>query len=125
MVKPLHMFSGAGAGGEGDKEAEAQAKAMGMSLKEYQLAMRMRENLTNALTAHRSSATSKGGEVEIVYDGNIKPVSVAISDAGLAMDKAQLESDVFSAWQDAIAGAQKAAQQNFQKMQKDITSELS
>ncbi|GMH65977.1 hypothetical protein TrRE_jg10692 [Triparma retinervis] len=116
----LSMFSGAAAGGQADEEAEAQAKAMGMSLKEYQLAMRMRENLAANLNAHRS--TGKSGPVSIVYDGNVKPQGCTIS--SVEGGKEALEKDIMKAWEQAIEGAQKAAQENFQSMQRDVAKEM-
>jgi len=82
--------------------------------------MRMRENLANSLNAHRSTGNS--GPVSIVYDGNVKPISTTITDT--SGDKAQLEKDIVKAWEDAIGGAQKAAQENFQKMQRNVAEEM-
>merc|ERR1719506_2479407 len=74
----LSMFGGAAPGGESNDEAEAAAKQMGLSLKEYQVAMRMQQNLGVALNAHRSEGGKSG--VTVVYDGNVKPVSVALTE---------------------------------------------
>mmetsp|Transcript_18921 Transcript_18921/g.39384 ORF Transcript_18921/g.39384 Transcript_18921/m.39384 type:complete len:157 (-) Transcript_18921:101-571(-) len=119
-ISPLNMFSGAGTGGESDEVAEANAKAYGMSLKEYQLAMRMREQMANALNNFR--ATGKSGDVEVVYDGNVKLQSCTISsvDSG----KEQLEGDILKAWEQALEGAAKEGQAQFMKMQSDIQKEM-
>ena len=116
------MFGGAAPGGESNDEAEAAAKQMGLSLKEYQVAMRMQQNLGVALNAHRSEGGKSG--VTVVYDGNVKPVSVALTEEALGRGKEALEKEILEAWGEAVGGAQMAAQGEFQKMQRDVAQEM-
>ena len=95
---------------------------MGLSVKEYQVAKRMQENLGQALTSHRSTGSKPG--IEVVYDGNVKPVSVTISEEALKRGKGVLEGEILAAWGDAVLAAQKAAQGEFQKMQQSVAQEM-
>mmetsp|Transcript_15990 Transcript_15990/g.35985 ORF Transcript_15990/g.35985 Transcript_15990/m.35985 type:complete len:162 (-) Transcript_15990:257-742(-) len=118
------MFSGSGGGADSLDEAEDAAKAMGMNLQEYQLAMRMRNELGETLTNFRAVGSNTGSSVKVTYDGNVKPLSVEVTDDAIASGKDQLEKDLVKAWGEAIEGAQKAAQGAMQKMQMDIATEM-
>jgi len=95
-----------------------------MNLQEYQLAMRMRNELGETLTNFRAVGSNTGSSVKVTYDGNVKPLSVEVTDDAIASGKDQLEKDLVKAWGEAIEGAQKAAQGAMQKMQMDIATEM-
>mmetsp|Transcript_19528 Transcript_19528/g.38811 ORF Transcript_19528/g.38811 Transcript_19528/m.38811 type:complete len:158 (-) Transcript_19528:53-526(-) len=118
------MFSGSGGGSDSTDEAEQAAKQMGMTLPEYQLAMRMRNELAQTLTDFRSVGSNDGSSVKITYDGNVRPVSIEVTDEGIASGKDQLEKDLLKAWGVAVEGGQKAAQGAMQTMQKNIAVEM-
>lgn len=98
-------------------------QAMGMDLKEYQLAMKMREQFAARLGAAISVGTSPG--VTVTYDGNIRPLSAEITDEGIALGAERLSAGIVEAMNSAMGKAQKTMQMEMQEMQKNIAKELS
>ena len=95
---------------------------MGMSLKEYQIAMRMRENLSKALNNHRS--TSGPEECKVTHDGNCNVISVSITSQGISLGKDKLEKTLLKAWGESFEDAKAATQREFQVLQKGVAEEM-
>jgi hypothetical protein len=123
------MFGGAGAGSpaEDDPEAEEQmnkaAAAMGMSAQEYKLAMQARQQLENSM----NSKIVTGGSADTVLverDVNNPPkkFEIKITEAGKALGREKLSSELVTALRSASEASKKGRVEAQQEMLKWVQS---
>jgi DNA-binding protein YbaB len=127
----LNMFGGAGAGVPSEdnpeemKKMEEAAKAMGMSLEEYKLGMAARVRLAEALNKARVSGGNKD-TVSVERDGNNPPtfIQISITEAGKALGKEKLSSELVTALKNASDKSRDARKDEQQKMMSYIGEEM-
>jgi hypothetical protein len=123
------MFGGAGAGApaEDDPEAEEQMKkaaaAMGMSVAEYKLAIQARQQLENSM----NSKIVTGGKADTVLverDVNNPPkkFEIKITEAGKALGRDKLSTELVSALKTAQEASKKGRIEAQQEMLKWVQS---
>jgi len=112
----LQMFGGAGEGVPGDDDPEElakmeqAAKAMGMSVEEYKLGITARVRLSKALDEARVTGGDASRGVQVERDGNNPPkfLDIKITDAGKALGKEKLSSELVAALKTASDESRKA-----------------
>lgn len=127
----LNMFGGAGAGVPSEdrpeemKQMEEAAKQMGMSVEEYKLGMSARVRLVEALNKARVFGGNKD-TVSVERDGNNPPtfIQVSITDAGKALGKEKLSSELVSALKTASDKSRETRTEEQKRMMSFIGEEM-
>jgi hypothetical protein len=127
----LHMFGGAGAGVPSEdrpeemKQMEEAAKQMGMSVEEYKLGMSARVRLAEALNKARIYG-GNSDTVSVERDANNPPtyLQIKITDAGKALGKENLSSELVKALKNSSDKSRDARTEEQKRMMSFIGEEM-